>query len=212
MNLISLKKSRTFFKNVVCCQLFLLDVLCKYANKCQQIVHFNTIHTDIEGLNLISLISNWHFFGEPSKSIQKACIFLIESRHLLQYGIQENKIPSESFLPKTNIKQDFITDWFLPRNPPTNTNQKCRPHTSEFPSGIFTVEERKDGAILLPLVVLLYVCMAIGIACDYYFVPSLEVICHVLNIQEDVGGASLMCIGSSIPDIAAAVIGKKIFS
>lgn len=52
----------------------------------------------------------------------------------------------------------------------------------------------------------LYVCVAMGVLCDYYFVPSLEIICYHLNIQEDVGGATLMCIGSSAPDIFSGII------
>lgn len=48
---------------------------------------------------------------------------------------------------------------------------------------------------------------ALAIVCDYYFVPSLEVICAKLKLQSDVAGASLMAIGSSAPELFASMIG-----
>lgn len=53
----------------------------------------------------------------------------------------------------------------------------------------------------------LYMFFALAVVCDEYFVASLEVICDVLHLSDDVAGATFMAAGSSAPELFAAVMG-----
>ena len=81
----------------------------------------------------------------------------------------------------------------------------CTIQEPELPD-FMTDEQRKHGGVLVHVTIGIYTCIAIAIMCHYYFVPSLEAICFHLGIQEDVGGATFLCIGASLPDIASAVM------
>merc|ERR1712096_546884 len=63
----------------------------------------------------------------------------------------------------------------------------------------------KEKKIDIHLMIATYACIALGIVCDYYFVPSLEIICYHLHIQEDVGGATLMCMGTTVFNLLLVV-------
>ena len=49
--------------------------------------------------------------------------------------------------------------------------------------------------------------MAIGLVCDEYFVPALELICDRLNLKPDVAGATFMAAGGSAPELFTSFIG-----
>ncbi|KAK3796508.1 hypothetical protein RRG08_003228 [Elysia crispata] len=84
----------------------------------------------------------------------------------------------------------------------------CTPRAVEqFPRDIFSQQQRKEGAILLHVVGVIYMFLALSIVCDSYFVPALEVLCDMLHLQTDVAGATFMAAGSSAPELATAVIG-----
>ena len=90
----------------------------------------------------------------------------------------------------------------------TNHATQCEaPAVAEFPNDLFTQYQRTHGAFLVHVVVAIYMCVALAIVCDYYFVPSLEVLCYKLDLQADVAGASFMAIGSSAPELFASIIG-----
>ncbi|XP_040267526.1 sodium/potassium/calcium exchanger 4 isoform X1 [Bufo bufo] len=81
------------------------------------------------------------------------------------------------------------------------------PAINEFPDDLFTIKERKKGAILLHIFCALYMFYALAIVCDDFFVPSMEKICERLHLSEDVAGATFMAAGSSTPELFASVIG-----
>ncbi|GFS17373.1 protein Sodium/potassium/calcium exchanger [Elysia marginata] len=84
----------------------------------------------------------------------------------------------------------------------------CTPRAVEqFPRDIFSQQERKEGAIILHVIAVIYMFLALSIVCDSYFVPALEVLCDMLHLQTDVAGATFMAAGSSAPELATAVIG-----
>lgn len=84
----------------------------------------------------------------------------------------------------------------------------CSPSAIEqFPKDVFSMSQRKQGALAVHVLVALYMFLALAIVCDDYFVPSLEKICEALNLQSDVAGATFMAAGSSAPELAASVIG-----
>ncbi|XP_068246149.1 sodium/potassium/calcium exchanger Nckx30C-like isoform X2 [Palaemon carinicauda] len=76
-----------------------------------------------------------------------------------------------------------------------------------FPPDLFTPEERKQGAIILHVLGMIYMFVALALVCDEFFVPSLDVIIEKLQISEDVAGATFMAAGGSAPELFTSVIG-----
>merc|ERR1719487_3086484 len=64
----------------------------------------------------------------------------------------------------------------------------------------------KYGGIVLWFLMMLYMFKALGVICDEYFVPSLEVIVEKLNVSNDVAGATFMAAGSSAPELFTNVV------
>ncbi|XP_069028000.1 sodium/potassium/calcium exchanger 3-like isoform X1 [Embiotoca jacksoni] len=78
---------------------------------------------------------------------------------------------------------------------------------SEFPEDIFTLDQRRQGAVLLHVLCAIYMFHALAIVCDVYFVPSLEKISENLQLSQDVAGATFMAAGSSAPELFTSLIG-----
>jgi len=76
-----------------------------------------------------------------------------------------------------------------------------------FPEDLFTLEQRKQGAVIFHVIGLIYMFVALAIVCDEFFVPSLDVIIEKLGISEDVAGATFMAAGGSAPELFTSVIG-----
>jgi len=77
----------------------------------------------------------------------------------------------------------------------------------KFPPDLFTPEQRKQGAILVHVLGLVYMFVALAIVCDEFFIPSLDVITERLQISEDVAGATFMAAGGSAPELFTSLIG-----
>lgn len=77
----------------------------------------------------------------------------------------------------------------------------------EYPRNAFTIEQRKDGAVILHIIGMCYMFLALAIACDEFFVPALAIITMKLNISEDVAGATFMAAGGSAPELFTSFIG-----
>jgi solute carrier family 24 (sodium/potassium/calcium exchanger), member 2 len=76
-----------------------------------------------------------------------------------------------------------------------------------FPADLFTVEQRRQGAITLHILGVIYMFVALAVVCDEFFVPSLDVIIEKLDIADDVAGATFMAAGGSAPELFTSVIG-----
>ena len=79
--------------------------------------------------------------------------------------------------------------------------------TAFYPKELFTECQIKDGAVILHLIGMFYMFTALALICDEFFVPALEVIIDVLNISDDVAGATFMAAGGSAPEFFTSVIG-----
>ncbi|XP_060903943.1 sodium/potassium/calcium exchanger 3 isoform X2 [Labrus mixtus] len=77
----------------------------------------------------------------------------------------------------------------------------------DFPDDIFTLEQRRHGAVLLHVLCAIYMFLALAIVCDVYFVPSLEKVSENLQLSQDVAGATFMAAGSSAPELFTSLIG-----
>ncbi|NXB66434.1 NCKX1 protein, partial [Struthidea cinerea] len=77
----------------------------------------------------------------------------------------------------------------------------------EYPQDLFSLEERRQGWVVLHIFGIMYVFVALAIVCDEYFVPALGVITEKLQISEDVAGATFMAAGGSAPELFTSLIG-----
>ncbi|KAG7201860.1 hypothetical protein KM043_004577 [Ampulex compressa] len=76
-----------------------------------------------------------------------------------------------------------------------------------FPEDLFTVQQRRRGAVMLHVFGVVYMFVALAIVCDEFFVPSLDVIIEKLQIADDVAGATFMAAGGSAPELFTSIIG-----
>lgn len=76
-----------------------------------------------------------------------------------------------------------------------------------FPRDLFTLEERRHGAVILHVLGVVYMFVALAIVCDEFFVPSLDVIIEKFEIADDVAGATFMAAGGSAPELFTSIIG-----
>lgn len=63
---------------------------------------------------------------------------------------------------------------------------------ANFPDDLFTMEQRRQGAVIFHIAGLIYMFVALAIVCDEFFIPALDVITEKLQISEDVAGATFM--------------------
>ncbi|GFS04834.1 sodium/potassium/calcium exchanger 2 [Elysia marginata] len=79
--------------------------------------------------------------------------------------------------------------------------------SSSYPDELFSLKQRRSGAVTLHIMGMIYMFIALAIVCDEFFVPALGVITEKLKISEDVSGATFMAAGGSAPELFTSVIG-----
>ncbi|CAM9798640.1 unnamed protein product [Lampetra fluviatilis] len=77
----------------------------------------------------------------------------------------------------------------------------------DYPQDLFSLEERRHGAVALHIMGMMYMFISLAIVCDEFFVPALTVITEKLRISEDVAGATFMAAGGSAPELFTSLIG-----
>ncbi|XP_059374609.1 sodium/potassium/calcium exchanger 2-like isoform X1 [Carassius carassius] len=77
----------------------------------------------------------------------------------------------------------------------------------DYPTDLFSLEDRRRGAVVLHMFGMIYMFIALAIVCDEFFVPALTVITEKLKISDDVAGATFMAAGGSAPELFTSVIG-----
>ncbi|KAM4710512.1 sodium/potassium/calcium exchanger 2 isoform 1-T1 [Discoglossus pictus] len=87
-----------------------------------------------------------------------------------------------------------------------NTTEISR-SKGEYPKDIFSLEDRRRGAVVLHVFGMIYMFIALAVVCDEFFVPSLTVITEKLVISDDVAGATFMAAGGSAPELFTSLIG-----
>ena len=69
-----------------------------------------------------------------------------------------------------------------------------------------TAEKSFAGGLIAYFVGVFFMFLGIAIVCDDFFVPALEIICEVLELSDDVAGATFMAAGSSAPELASSTV------
>ncbi|XP_009965571.3 sodium/potassium/calcium exchanger 1 isoform X1 [Tyto alba] len=100
----------------------------------------------------------------------------------------------------TTPQQENVSESYPDGKPPYESK-------GEYPRDLFSVEERREGWVVLHIFGMIYVFVALAIVCDEYFVPALGVITEKLQISEDVAGATFMAAGGSAPELFTSLIG-----
>ncbi|XP_031415810.1 sodium/potassium/calcium exchanger 2-like isoform X3 [Clupea harengus] len=77
----------------------------------------------------------------------------------------------------------------------------------DYPTDLFSLEQRREGWVVLHMFGMLYMFISLAIVCDEFFVPALTVITEKLEISDDVAGATFMAAGGSAPELFTSVIG-----
>ncbi|XP_026186120.1 sodium/potassium/calcium exchanger 3 [Mastacembelus armatus] len=109
---------------------------------------------------------------------------------------------------RTTVDDDILSKRDLnQQKEDNNQTSTSKSAISEFPEDIFTVEQRRQGAVLLHVLCAIYMFHALAIVCDVYFVPSLEKVSENLQLSQDVAGATFMAAGSSAPELFTSLIG-----
>lgn len=78
---------------------------------------------------------------------------------------------------------------------------------NNYPPEIFSLDDRRHGAVVLHILGMIYMFVALAIVCDEFFVPTLGVITKRLDISDDVAGATFMAAGGSAPELFTSIIG-----
>ncbi|XP_048383652.1 sodium/potassium/calcium exchanger 2-like isoform X3 [Stegostoma tigrinum] len=79
--------------------------------------------------------------------------------------------------------------------------------SGEYPRDIFSLAQRRKGAVTFHVAGMIYMFIALAIVCDEFFVPSLTVIIDKMQISDDVAGATFMAAGGSAPELFTSLIG-----
>lgn len=132
-------------------------------------------------------------------------IFLLTSAVLCSLGINllsafDLDIASRSLNRKENTHKHRS---LLASNEPTSENDTG----GLYPNDIFSLSQKRQGAVVLHITGMCYMFLALSIACDEFFIPALAVITEKLDISEDVAGATFMAAGGSMPELCTSFIG-----
>ncbi|KAK7909718.1 hypothetical protein WMY93_014402 [Mugilogobius chulae] len=128
-------------------------------------------------------------------------------------GLNDPALPQDSFSQTAPHRTLLVTqnqrnpnvsvDMPMAMKSTANTNQS----QGDYPPDIFSLETRRQGAVVLHMFGMIYMFIALAIVCDEFFVPALTVITEKLAISDDVAGATFMAAGGSAPELFTSIIG-----
>ncbi|XP_066199827.1 sodium/potassium/calcium exchanger 1 isoform X5 [Saccopteryx leptura] len=115
--------------------------------------------------------------------------------------------PAKPTIPSSSLTTALLPE--VPSSSPSALPPSLPDHLpkGEYPPDLFSVEERRQGWVVLHIFGMMYVFVALAIVCDEFFVPALGVITDKLQISEDVAGATFMAAGGSAPELFTSLIG-----
>ncbi|XP_025414293.1 sodium/potassium/calcium exchanger 2-like [Sipha flava] len=93
------------------------------------------------------------------------------------------------------------------KNSSQSVCEKIHHSIYEFPPDFFTKEQRRNGAIVIHLLVVVYGFIFISFICHGYFLPSIFCICLDLGISSDVAGATFMATATCTSELFVNIIG-----
>ncbi|XP_051876135.1 sodium/potassium/calcium exchanger 2-like isoform X1 [Pristis pectinata] len=124
----------------------------------------------------------------------------VQRRTLLGFEEKQKFSKVQNYTPRSELALRYQV-------PAALTSENNATNSGEYPREIFSLEERRRGAIILHVIGMIYMFIALAIVCDEFFVPSLTVIIDKLKISDDVAGATFMAAGGSAPELFTSLIG-----
>ena len=152
-------------------------------------------------------------------AIFAADIFLIEQEKIRYFSLSDQSYDYQTLSETINSLLDFKT-----QNGPlrtlrqeseigsgsgmnvTDDNEQLFVRHDQFPRDLFTLPQKRMGAIILHIIGIIYMFTALALVCDEFFVPSLEIIIEKLHIPADVAGATFMAAGGSAPEFFTSLV------
>lgn len=114
---------------------------------------------------------------------------------------------AEAAVPQRTLLQHHNLTAALEDTPVAMKSSDKEMNHGDYPTDYFSVEDRRQGFVVLHMFGMLYMFIALAIVCDEFFVPALTVITEKLEISDDVAGATFMAAGGSAPELFTSVIG-----
>ncbi|XP_047434100.1 sodium/potassium/calcium exchanger 2-like isoform X2 [Mugil cephalus] len=114
---------------------------------------------------------------------------------------------ADAAVPQRTLLQHYNHSEIHKDIPVAMASSDIEMNQGDYPADYFTVEERRQGFVVLHMFGMLYMFIALAIVCDEFFVPALTVITEKLEISDDVAGATFMAAGGSAPELFTSVIG-----
>uniref|UniRef100_A0A3Q0SQC4 Solute carrier family 24 member 2 n=1 Tax=Amphilophus citrinellus TaxID=61819 RepID=A0A3Q0SQC4_AMPCI len=114
---------------------------------------------------------------------------------------------AEATVPQRTLLQHHNLSAAPEDTPVAMKSSSLEMNHGDYPTDYFSVEDRRQGYVVLHMFGMLYMFIALAIVCDEFFVPALTVITEKLEISDDVAGATFMAAGGSAPELFTSVIG-----
>uniref|UniRef100_A0A674JW24 Solute carrier family 24 member 2 n=1 Tax=Terrapene triunguis TaxID=2587831 RepID=A0A674JW24_9SAUR len=152
----------------------------------------------IMAISTFSLSISAFFKMEPHSTEMTSSLGSQKSMHGHQRTLLDVKEQNQNGTPDSPISMKYETE----HNNATEEHSK-----GEYPKDLFSLAERRRGAVILHIMGMIYMFIALAIVCDEFFVPSLTVITEKLAISDDVAGATFMAAGGSAPELFTSLIG-----
>ncbi|XP_078069983.1 sodium/potassium/calcium exchanger 2-like [Mustelus asterias] len=122
----------------------------------------------------------------------------VKRRTLLGFEEKQKFSKLQNYTPKSDLTLKYEV------RAATSLNNET---SGDYPPDIFSLAQRRKGAVLFYVGGMIYMFIALAIVCDEFFVPSLTVIIDKLQISDDVAGATFMAAGGSAPELFTSLIG-----
>ncbi|XP_053155887.1 sodium/potassium/calcium exchanger 2 isoform X2 [Hemicordylus capensis] len=162
-----------------------------------RLIRITGLFLGIMAISTLSLSLSAFFQLEPYSTETTSSLDSQKSKHLHQRTLLDFNEQNQSDASDSPISMKYEA----------GDENHTEEHKGEYPEDLFSLEERRKGAVILHILGMIYMFIALAIVCDEFFVPSLTVITEKLEISDDVAGATFMAAGGSAPELFTSLIG-----
>ncbi|XP_061465497.1 sodium/potassium/calcium exchanger 2 [Rhineura floridana] len=192
-------KSIVNFLEELCLQEPLLGYKkCQNVRKKLRLIRITGIFLGIMAISILSLSISAFLQLQPYSTEAASNLDSQKSKHMHQRTLLDFKEQNQNDTPDSSVSMKYGA---------RQDNHTEEHSKGEYPEDLFSLEERRRGAVILHVFGMVYMFIALAVVCDEFFVPSLTVITEKLGISDDVAGATFMAAGGSAPELFTSLIG-----
>uniref|UniRef100_A0A8C6XJV3 Solute carrier family 24 member 2 n=1 Tax=Naja naja TaxID=35670 RepID=A0A8C6XJV3_NAJNA len=166
-----------------------------HIRKKQRLIRITGLFLGIMAMSTLSLSVSAFFQLEPYSTETISSLDSEKSKSVHRRSLLDYQERNQNDTPDSPLSSKLTDD---------NHTEHSQ---GDYPTDLFSLEERRRGAVLLHIIGMIYMFVALAIVCDEFFVPSLTVITEKLKISDDVAGATFMAAGGSAPELFTSLIG-----